>query len=83
MVTEAAWTEWKPEDLKPYFDVVLAAFGAGRLMFGSDWPVLLVASSYVSWAGVVRRFISHLSSAEQDRILGGTAIEVYGLGDAR
>jgi L-fuconolactonase len=79
MVTEASWTEWKPEDLKPYFDVVLAAFGARRLMFGSDWPVLLVASSYSLWAETVQKFISHLSSTEQDRILGGTATEVYGL----
>lgn len=80
MVTEASWTEWKSDDLEPYFDVVLEAFGARRLMFGSDWPVLLLASSYPSWAGVVRRFISHLSSGEQDRIMGGTAIEVYKLG---
>jgi L-fuconolactonase len=83
MVTEAAWTEWKPEDLKPYFDVVLAAFGARRLMFGSDWPVLLVASSYDLWAETVLKFISHLSSAEQDRIMGGTATEVYRLLPAR
>jgi L-fuconolactonase len=81
MVTEASWTEWKPDDLKPYFDTVLGAFGVRRLMFGSDWPVLLVASSYTLWADSVRSFISHLSSAEQDRIMGGTAIEVYKLGD--
>jgi L-fuconolactonase len=81
MVTEASWTDWKPEDLKPYFDTVLAAFGARRLMFGSDWPVLLVASSYASWADSVRKFMSPLSSAEQDRIMGGTAFEVYKLGD--
>jgi L-fuconolactonase len=83
MVTEASWAEWKPDDLKPYFDIVLAAFGAKRLMFGSDWPVLLIASSYMLWADSVRRFISHLSSAEQDRIMGGTAIEVYNLADVR
>jgi L-fuconolactonase len=81
MVTEASWTEWKPEDLTPYFDTVLAAFGARRLMFGSDWPVLLVASSYMLWADSARRFISRLSLAEQDRIMGGTATEVYKLAD--
>jgi L-fuconolactonase len=81
MVTEASWTEWKPEDIKPYCDVVLAAFGARRLMFGSDWPVLLVASSYTLWAETLRKFVSHLSSAEQDRIMGGTASEVYRLAD--
>jgi L-fuconolactonase len=79
MVTEASWTEWKPEDLKPYFDTVLTAFGPRRLMFGSDWPVMLVASSYALWADSVRTFISHVSSAEQDWIMGGTAIQVYKL----
>jgi L-fuconolactonase len=83
MVTEASWTEWKPDDLKPYFDIVLAAFGARRLMFGSDWPVLLLASSYTLWADSVRSFVSDLSSAEQDRIMGGTAIDVYNLSDIR
>jgi L-fuconolactonase len=81
MVTEASWTEWKPDDLKPYFDIVLAAFGAKRLMFGSDWPVLLLASSYTLWADLVRGFISHLFAEEQDRIMGGTATEVYKLAD--
>lgn len=83
MVTEASWTKWKSDDLKPYFDIVLSSFGTKRLMFGSDWPVLLIAGSYTSWADLVRRFISHLSPAEQDRIMGGTAIEVYNLGDVK
>ncbi len=46
MVTEANWSTWTENDLQPYFDVALEAFGPRRLMFGSDWPVLLVAGTY-------------------------------------
>ena len=79
MVTEASWATWKEDDLTPYWDCVLHAFTPGRLMFGSDWPVCLVASSYEKWFEVARGWIRHLSATEQERILGGTAIEVYGL----
>jgi L-fuconolactonase len=48
-------------------------------MFGSDWPVLLLGSSYKRWVDVVRRYISHLSEYEQERTVGKTAVEVYGL----
>ena len=79
MVTEASWANWKEDDLAPYWDWVLHAFTPRRLMFGSDWPVCLLASSYEKWFEVVRGWIRHLSAAEQERILGGTAIEAYGL----
>src|SRR5262252_8202766 len=46
LVTEADWTGWRPEHLRPYLDVAFEAFGAGRVMFGSDWPVCLVAAPY-------------------------------------
>ena len=79
MVTEADWDSWKPDDLEPYLNVVLEAFGPDRLMIGSDWPVCLVAGSYRSVMNVVLDFIERLSSDEQARILGGTCCEVYGL----
>jgi L-fuconolactonase len=79
MVTEADWGAWTGEELKVYFDVVLEAFGPGRLMFGSDWPVCLVASGYRRWVEVVEGWVSGLSTGEQARIFGGTAIEAYGL----
>jgi L-fuconolactonase len=79
MVTEADYKTWTPEDLQPYFDTVLAAFGPRRLMFGSDWPVCLVATSYSRWFKVVSAQIAKLSQAEQERILGGTAVEAYRL----
>jgi len=75
MVTEADHRTWTPQDLQPYFDTVLTAFGPQRLMFGSDWPVCLVATSYQKWFDLVLK----LSGSEQDRIMGGTAIEAYKL----
>lgn len=79
MVTEAHYHAWKEEDLRPYFDVVLDAFGPERILFGSDWPVCLVAASYRTWLAVVLDQISGLSDSEQSAILGGTAIRVYRL----
>ena len=79
LVTEANWQSWTEADLDPYLQVVLAAFGPERIMFGSDWPVMLLASSYKRWVDIVQRGISQLSEYEQDRILGETATEVYRL----
>lgn len=79
LVTEASWQSWTEADLDPYLQVVLTAFGAKRVMFGSDWPVLLLGSSYKRWVDTVRRGISHLSEYEQERIVGKTAVEVYRL----
>jgi len=79
LVTEASWQSWTEADLDPYLQVVLTAFGAKRVMFGSDWPVILLGSSYKRWVDTVQRGISHLSEYEQERILGKTAVEVYRL----
>jgi L-fuconolactonase len=79
MVTEADPKRWTPEGLQPYIDVVLATFGPRRIMYGSDWPVMLLAGDYVRWYGVVTNAIAKLSKAEQDRIMGGTAAEAYGI----
>jgi L-fucono-1,5-lactonase len=79
MVTEADWETWTPETLRPYIDTVLEAFGPKRLMFGSDWPVMLVACPYSHWWQVVNTAIAGLSESERDRILGLTAVEAYKL----
>ena len=79
MATEADWANWTPAQLKPYYETVLHAFGPKRLMFGSDWPVALVAVKYKEWVDTVRDWISELSDDEQTRIMGGTAMEAYGL----
>jgi L-fuconolactonase len=79
MVTEANYQNWSEQELTPYIDTVLSAFGAKRVMFGSDWPVCLVACPYGRWVEIVKRRIAGLSEAEQERVLGGTAIEAYKL----
>lgn len=79
MVTEADWSSWTHHDLSPFIDVVLECFGANRLMFGSDWPVSLLACAYEKWVEVVEQLIASLSASERDRLFGGTAKEAYRL----
>ena len=79
MATEADYANWTPKQLEPYFETVLSAFGPKRLMFGSDWPVCVVAVEYGRWAELVRGWVSELPAADQERVLGGTAVEAYGL----
>lgn len=79
MVTEADWRAWKPADFTPFLDVVLEAFGPDRLMFGSDWPVCLVAAEYAPMAAIPREYFSRLSAVEREAIWGGTATRFYGL----
>lgn len=79
VITEVPGWHWTPELVRPYFDVVLEAFGSRRLMFGSDWPVCLVATSYTQWFEFVQSCTASLSADERNRVLGETAIEVYRL----
>jgi L-fuconolactonase len=81
MVTEADHRTWTPQLLRPYLDAALEAFGSRRLMFGSDWPVCLLASSYRRWYQIVNEFAIQLTPDEQDRLFGGTAVEAYGLSE--
>jgi L-fuconolactonase len=79
LVTEADWQKWTPAQLEPYWHLVLEAFGPGRLLFGSDWPVALLASSYQRWIDTVTEWVAPLSASEQEAIFGGTASRVYSL----
>lgn len=79
MVTECDYRTWTPEQLQPYMDTVLAAFGPARLMFGSDWPVLTVAASYNRWLETVTDFLSPLTPGERADIEGETAARIYRL----
>jgi L-fucono-1,5-lactonase len=79
LVTEADWATWQPGDLGPYVETVLEAFGPARVMFGSDWPVCLVAARYERVVAAAKDLTSGLTTTEQARIFGGTAIETYGL----
>ena len=79
MVTEAAVGDWKAEDLRPYIEVVLEVFGVDRLMFGSDWPVCLLAADYGRVLGVVEGALEGFSVADRAKIFGGNALRFYGL----
>jgi L-fuconolactonase len=79
MITEADHANWKPSDFKPYLDVVFEAFGEDRLMFGSDWPVCLLAGSYERVLGLMNDYVRQLSSAALDRFFGGNAAYFYSL----
>jgi L-fuconolactonase len=79
MVTEAKWNSWGKADFYPYMDVVVNAFGTDRVMFGSDWPVCLVAAKYSEVLDIVKDYFSEFSNAERDKVFGGNAIEFYNL----
>jgi L-fuconolactonase len=82
MVTEAEWDQWTVAQLRPVVDLALELFSPRRLMFGSDWPVCLLAASYAEVSGAVAELIAALSPSEQDMVWGGTARDFYGLGSA-
>lgn len=79
MTTEADFNTWTPQQIHPYMDLVLESFGAKRIMFGSDWPVCLVAGNYDDVKNLATNFISQLSIAEQKAIMGKNAIKFYNL----
>ncbi|GAB3012203.1 amidohydrolase family protein [Niabella terrae] len=79
MVTESDWQQWKYADFVPYLDVVVEAFGTRRILYGSDWPVCLLAASYKKMYGIVARYFSGFSSREQADFFGGNAVRFYQL----
>lgn len=79
LITEANWTSWTTNDLRPYVECALELFGSSRLLFGSDHPVCLLAASYERVLGSFRELLKDLSSSEQEKIFGGNAAEFYGL----
>ena len=79
LVTEARWTTWTVEDLRPYVEILLNAFGPERLLFGSDWPVCLLAAEYAEVLAASQQLTAALSPAERDAVFAGTARKIYGL----
>jgi len=79
MATEADWKIWRYNDFTPYLDVALDSFGSKRIMYGSDWPVCLVAASYQQQLNIVEQYIARLSAGEQKDIMGENAIRFYNL----
>ena len=79
MVTEADWERWTNADLQPYVDHVLDVFGPERLLFGSDWPVCLLAATYEQVVDAARNALAGLTNEERAAVFGATAARIYRL----
>ena len=79
MITEADWKTWTYAQLVPYLDVAFEAFGTKRLMFGSDWPVCLVAGEYQKVWQILERYLADFSDHEKDQVFGLNAAKFYQL----
>jgi len=79
LITEADWKNWKADDCRPYLEVAWDCFGADRLMFGSDWPVCLLAGSYARAYSLVAEFMAGRLPEEQGRVFGTNAARFYGI----
>jgi L-fuconolactonase len=81
LVTEADWSSWRQDDFKPYLDAVFAYFGPERLMFGSDWPVCLIAANYSQVFNLISEYAAGYSKEQQSAIFGANAARFYGLNE--
>jgi L-fuconolactonase len=79
LFTEANWKNWSPGEFYPYLDVVFEAFGADRLMFGSDWPVMLLSGIYVQWKSLIEKYMESFTDDDKEKIFGLNAIQFYNL----
>ncbi|MFG0254777.1 MAG: amidohydrolase family protein [Rhodopirellula sp. JB053] len=79
VATEVRDDSWSVETIRPYWDVALEAFGTDRLMYGSDWPVCLLATEYSRWLGAVKELAAPLSDSEQEKFFSGNAAKAYSL----
>jgi len=81
LVTEADWKTWQRDDCKPYLDTVFDAFGNDRIMFGSDWPVCLLAGTYSQVVHLVADYTENFSTTDKDKIFGLNAARFYRIPD--
>jgi L-fuconolactonase len=79
LVTEADWRNWTLADFTFYLNIVFEAFGPHRLMFGSDWPVCLLAASYQQVKQVIENYVDRNAPKEKDKIFGANAMRFYDL----
>ena len=79
LFTEANWKQWSAGDFYPYFDVVFEAFGTDRLMFGSDWPVMLLSGIYVQWKSLLEKYMESFVEEDHLKVFGENAIQFYNL----
>jgi L-fuconolactonase len=79
LFTETKWRQWSAGDFYPYLDVVFEAFGENRLMFGSDWPVMLLSGIYVQWKSLLEKYMENIVEEDRLKVLGENAITFYNL----
>jgi L-fuconolactonase len=79
MITETRWDDWSADDLRPYVHRAVEIFGPERVMYGSDWPVCLLAGSYAEVKTALEEALPPLSPEERAMVFGGNAIRLYGL----
>ena len=79
LLTEASWQNWSAADFYPYLDTVFEAFGTDRLVFGSDWPVILLSGIYVQWKSLLEKYMEGFKQEERDKVFRLNAIKFYNL----
>lgn len=79
LFTETNWKAWSAGDFYPYLDVVFEAFGTDRLMYGSDWPVILVSGIYVQWKSLLEKYMENYEDEDREKVFGQNAIRFYNL----
>jgi L-fuconolactonase len=79
LFTEAEWKQWKPADFYPYLDIVFEAFGTNRLLFGSDWPVILLSGIYVQWKSLLEKYMDDVDEEQKEDVFGNNAALFYNL----
>lgn len=79
LLTEANWKQWSPGEFYPYLDIVFGSFGIERVMFGSDWPVILLSGIYVQWKSLLEKYLENALPEDREKFFGLNAQRVYGL----
>jgi len=79
LFTEAKWKEWSPAEFYPYLDVVFKVFGTDRLLYGSDWPVILLSGIYVQWKSLLEKYMEHFDKEEKEKVFSSNAVKFYNL----
>lgn len=81
LVTEAEWSRWTPDRIRPYLDVAFDCFGVHRLLAGSDWPVCTLAATYAQTIELIETYMAGRSAAEREAVMGGNAARLWRLHD--
>jgi L-fuconolactonase len=77
LITEASWKQWSPHDFYPYLDTVFESFGMDRLLFGSDWPVMLLSGIYVQWKSLIEKYMENMLPEDKEKVMGLNTEKTY------